>query len=50
MNALYPGDILYVHDQPYVDVDYQEYDLTPARGGTGAPCLSAAKARRKGSE
>jgi hypothetical protein len=38
--SLAPGDVAYVHDDPARAVDYSEYNLTPARGGTGAPCPS----------
>jgi hypothetical protein len=38
MANLAPGDVAYVHDDPTLSVDYSEYDLTPARGGLGAPC------------
>jgi hypothetical protein len=38
MVGLGPVDVAYVHDDPAGSVDYPEYDLTPARGGLGAPC------------
>lgn len=38
--ALQPGDVLYVHDDPSKGVDYAENNLTPGRGGLGAPCAT----------